>query len=140
MNASQVLLLVAGGLFAYLGLAHAALTLRDLVKPTAFTPTDEAVRRAMGAADVAAMPGTNLWRAWLGVNLTHSLGLLLFAGVLLVLATGEDAAIADRPLAAVALVGVAASYLIVAARFFFAIPAIIAALVLACLVGSWLAA
>lgn len=135
MNAAQILLVVAGGLYTLLGLAHGVLTLRDLVRPRTFTPTDVTVRHAMQAAEVAVAPGSNLWRAWLGFNLTHSLGLLLFAGILLML--GLDAAFADRPLATVGGAVVAALYVVLARRFFFPAPTVIAGLALGCVVASW---
>jgi hypothetical protein len=140
MNATQILVLVAGALLGLLGVLHATLTLRDFVRPTAFTPTDDAVRRAMAASDVAVMRGGNLWRAWLGFHLTHSLGLVVFAGVLLVLALAERAAFADHPLAALATVAVAGAHLTVSARFFFSAPTITVALSLVCLIGAWLTA
>jgi hypothetical protein len=93
----------------------------------------------MQAADVAVMPGANLWRAWLGFNLSHSLGLLVFAGLLLVLAFGDDSAFGDSPAAALAA-AVAANRLVVAARFFYVMPVIVADLALACLAGAWVAA
>jgi hypothetical protein len=92
----------------------------------------------MQAADVAVMPGANLWRAWLGFNLSHSLGLLVFAGLLLVLAFGDDSAFGDSPPAPPATA--VATWLVVAARFFYVMPVIVADLALACLAGAWVAA
>ena len=114
------------------------MALRDVVRPATFRPSDDAVLRTMRASDVAGMPGATLWRAWLGLNLTHSLGLLVFGGVLLGLASGENAWLADHPGTAAGVVAVAAAYVDVATRCFFAMPAAVAGVVLACLVGAWL--
>ena len=140
MSASQTLLAIAGSLLLLLGAAHAAMALRDIARPAMFRPTDDAVLREMRRSDVAGMPGASLWRAWLGLNLTHSLGLLVFGGVMLGLASGQDAWLADHPRTAAGVVAVAAAYVAVAARCFFAMPAAVAGVVLACLVGAWVTA
>ena len=137
MSASQALLAIAGGLLALLGGAHGVMALRDVVRPATFRPSDDAVLRTMRTSDVAAMPGATLWRAWLGLNLTHSLGLLVFGGLMLALASGEDAWLAAHPGTAAGVVAVAATYVAIAARCFFAMPAAVAGVVLACLVGAW---
>ena len=77
---SQVLLAVGGGIFLILGSLHGLLTLRDLANPRAFTPTDARVREAMQGARLSLNPRANLWEAWLGFNLSHSLGLVVFGG------------------------------------------------------------
>ncbi len=97
MSASQALLAIAGGLFALLGMAHGVMALRDVARPATFRPSDDVVLQTMRASDVAAMPGATLWRAWLGLNLTHSLGLLVFGGLLLGLASAGNAWLADHP-------------------------------------------
>jgi hypothetical protein len=47
--------LIASGIFLWLGVAHAALLLRDLRGPRAFTPTDPSVRDAMAEARLRAL-------------------------------------------------------------------------------------
>ena len=144
IDAAQALLLAAGAIYALLGTAHAALTVRDLVHARTFTPTDDDVRLAMRATGVAfsahkpwAQP---LWRTWLGLNLTHSVGLLLFCGLLLVAAFAGDAAFAGSSIAALATVIVATLYLLLARYFFFIGPALAAAVALACAVVAWVIA
>lgn len=80
------------------------------------------------------MPGANLWRAWLGFNLTHSLGLLQFAGVLVILTLTSDGTFLGGDLYLLLAMIVAATYLTVAARFFFRAPTVIASLALGCLI------
>ena len=50
---------------------------------------------------------------------------------------GLDAAFADRPLATVGGVVVAAIYVLLARHFFLLAPTVIAGLALACVVASW---
>jgi hypothetical protein len=83
---SQYLVASGTAIFLVLGTLHGLLALRDLTHPRAFTPTDDRVRRAMQAGQLALNPRANIWRAWLGFNLSHSLGLVVFGGSFLVLA------------------------------------------------------
>lgn len=79
-SVGPILLTVAGAIFVVLGGLHGVLTLCDVSNPRAFTPTDAAVRYAMEGARLALNPRANLWQAWLGFNLSHSVGVILFGG------------------------------------------------------------
>ena len=121
---AQILVVLGASVFTVLGAAHGLLTLRDLAQPRAFTPTDESVRFAMQAAKLALNPRLNVWKAWLGFNLSHSLGLLVFGGGLLAVAVWHfDAFASSRVLQGVSL-GVAATYLTLSLRFWFWGPAL----------------
>ncbi len=118
-----------------LGGAHGVMALRDVARPATFRPTDAAVLRTMRSSDVASMPGATLWRAWLGLNLTHSPGARL-RRPMLALASGKDAWLANDTGAAAGSWRLLA-YVAVAAPCFFAMPAVVAGVALACLVGAW---
>ncbi len=129
---AQVLVVLGASVFAVLGAAHGLLTLRDLAHPRAFTPTDESVRFAMQGAKLALNPRANLWKAWLGFNLSHSLGLLVFgAGLLAVAVWHFDAFASSRVLQGVSL-AVAATYLTLSLRFWFWGPAVGSGVSLTC--------
>jgi hypothetical protein len=116
---AQVLLAIGGAIFLALGTLHGVLTLQDVAAPRAFTPTDETVRIAMQGARLAFNPRANLWQAWLGFNVSHSLGIVLFGGGLLLLAWLHFPVFAaSRLLQGVAVV-VAAAYLVLSLRFWF---------------------
>lgn len=131
----RLLLVLAAAPFLLMGLAHGMLTLRDLGRPRAFTPPDAELRAAMQRSSIRLDPRINLWRAWLGFNLTHSLGLVLFGGAFVYVAAAEPARFASTPVQAVA-VGVAATYLAISRAFFFAKPVAGAAVGLACFVAA----
>lgn len=124
---AQVLLITGAAVFFVLGAAHGILTLRDLSLPRTFTPTDESVRHAMQKSRVAIHPRVNLWKAWLGFNLSHSLGLILFAGTTALIAWRYFPAFAQSPLMQVAVLAVAAAYFVLSVRFWFPAPAVGAA-------------
>ena len=113
---------VAGTIpFASLAAIHLVLTLRDLRHPRYFKPIDEGLIPALkdtGVAVLAPAPGAQtMWRAWLGANLTHSLGLLVFAVLLLVVAVHDYALVSDIPAFQPLSIAVALSYVLIAVRF-----------------------
>jgi hypothetical protein len=70
---------LGGAIFAALGLLHGAFTLADLRRPRRLVPSNPALKAAMQASGVRlAGTGTTMWRAWIGFNLSHSLGAVVF--------------------------------------------------------------
>jgi hypothetical protein len=133
---AQLLLTIGSSIFLVLGTVHGVLTFRDLAKPRAFTPTDDAVRVAMQGARLALNPRANLWEAWLGFNFSHSLGLFIFGGGLLVLALSHFPVFAASRLLQGGAVVVAAAYLTLALRFWFWGPALGCGLALLCILAA----
>src|SRR5207237_5866649 len=80
-------MIVAGG-------AHVLLVLADEVRPTFLTPVDDSLRPRLESTTIRfrlLFPGgrgsaRSMWRAWLGFNISHGLGLLTTGVVLLSLA------------------------------------------------------
>ncbi len=128
--------LAGAALFGLLGVAHAVLTLRDLHVPRSFTPTDENLRRAMAEAPLRLAPQTTIWNAWLGFNLSHSLGLLIFATVFGGLALRDFGMVAENLFLRLGAVVVGAIYLVLALRFWFWVPAAFSAVGTLCFVVS----
>ena len=121
---ARTLLLMGAAIFLILGMGHGLLTLRDLVRPRAFTPTDDAVREAMQEAKLALSPRVNLWQAWLGFNLSHSLGAVLFGGGLFALGWWNFASFSESAGLQSVAVLVAAVYVVLSLRFWFWGPAL----------------
>jgi hypothetical protein len=127
MRVAQLLFVIAAGIFCLLGVIHVVLTIRDLNDPRSFTPTDDKVRQAMTEARLRLAPVTTIWRAWLGFNFSHGLGLLVFGGVLGGLAFYDFRFVAGSIALQITAVVVAGIYALLAVRFWFAIPAAAAA-------------
>ena len=132
--AGTIPLIAAGG-------AHALGALFDTVHPTFFTPVDDAVRpvadgtgirlRARFGGD-GAQP--SMWRVWLGVHVTHGLGIACFALLCLLIAV-DDFTVVERigaiePLA----IAFSAALAAICARYFFYGPLLITSLSTACFV------
>jgi hypothetical protein len=118
--AGTVPLIVAGAL-------HVALTLIDTLRPRYFTPKDAALKPALEATPIrfGGRAAPSMWRAWLGFNVSHGLGVLTVGLLFLLVATHDFGLVeridALRPLA----IAFCATYLVLSLRFWFWGPALI---------------
>jgi hypothetical protein len=131
--AGTIPLILAGGL-------HALAALLDTVRLTFFAPIDRSVRpvaegtgirlRRMFPGGSGATP--SMWRVWLGIHITHGLGIFTFGLLCLLIATHDFALVeridAIRPLT----IAFSAALLAISLRFFFYGPAIVTGIATAC--------
>lgn len=75
---NQILIFVGASIYLMLGTLHATFTLIDVFKPRWFTPIDDSVREAMQGMPFKLNSQTDMWKGWLGFNLSHSLGLIMY--------------------------------------------------------------
>lgn len=131
-------LFVAGAvIFIALGAYHGLLTIGDLREPRAFTPTDEDVLEAMRQSHLALNKSVNLWNAWMGFNLSHSLGLILFGGGLLAVSLLDFPTLeSNRPWQLIA-VATAALYCLMSIRFWFSAPTVGTGTALLCFLAAF---
>jgi len=119
MTLGALLYAAGGAIFCMLGTLHAVYMLMDLRRPRRLVPGDPALITAMVGSRVRlAGDATDMWRAWIGFNLSHSLGALLFGATAIAWprVTAGHAALAWLPAA------VAALYLAIGLRFWFSVP------------------
>jgi len=133
---TAILLILGGAVFGVLGGLHAVYTLLDLRNPRRLVPVDPSVADAMANSALRlSRGGTDMWRAWIGFNFSHSLGLLLLAG----LAVWAGARINTLPVGIMpVLTLIGCVYLVLALRYWFRIPAIGAAIGTACFAAAWI--
>jgi hypothetical protein len=112
---------------------------RDTVRPTFFTPIDSSASvavRGTGIQLVRMFGGSgarpSMWRVWLGIHISHGLGVLVFGLLCLLIATHDFELVerigALRPLT----IAFSAAYLALSLRFWFYGPAIITGTSTAC--------
>jgi hypothetical protein len=131
---AQALVIAGASTFLILGVLHGVLVLQDLSQPRTFTPPDISLRQSMQESSIAIHPQANLWKAWLGFNLSHSLGIVMFGGTLLVIGLFYFPLFAQSLwLQGYALL-IAATYLILSLKFWFSRPAIGSGIALTCFV------
>jgi len=131
------MLYAAGGtVFGVLGTMHAVYMLMDLQHPRRLVPADPALIAVMAGTRVRlAGDATDMWRAWIGFNLSHSLGALLFGATAM---AWPVIAPAHTPLAWLPA-AVAAVYLTISLRCWFRAPnAAIAMATVAFAAAAWL--
>jgi hypothetical protein len=130
-----ILLILGGAVFGVLGGLHAIYTLLDLRNPRRLVPADPSVAQAMANSAVRlSRGGTDMWRAWVGFNFSHSLGVLLFAA----LAVWAGSRIKTLPVGIIpALTLIGCLYLVLALRYWFRTPAIGVAIGTGCFAAAW---
>jgi hypothetical protein len=130
-----ILLILGGSVFGALGGLHATYTLLDLRNPRRLVPVDPSVINAMANSDLRlSRGGTDMWRAWIGFNFSHSLGLLLFA-TLAIWAGFRSNRLPVAVMPGLTLIGCA--YLLLALLYWFRIPAIGVAIGTGCFAAAW---
>ncbi len=75
---SRYLFLLGALPFVVLGIAHALATPLTPDESKGLSPRDPAYGRSMAEQTVLLTGRTNLWLAWVGFNLSHSLGAVAF--------------------------------------------------------------
>jgi hypothetical protein len=110
--------------FILLGAIHILYSLRDVWSPKKLTPYDDSVRVAMQQSTLALTRQTTMWRAWLGFNISHGIGVLFFGLVYLILALSDTSLLSKVTLLPLLALAVSASYLVLSVKYWFHIPAI----------------
>jgi hypothetical protein len=130
-----ILLMLGGGVFGLLGALHAIYTLLDLRDPRRLVPVDPSVAHAMANSALRLSGGrTDMWRAWIGFNFSHSLGVLLVAA----LALWAGSRIKTLPVGIIpALTLIGCAYEVLAVLYWFRAPAIGVAIGTCCFAVAW---
>jgi len=132
------LLGIAGAIYGLLGALHALYTLLDIRRPRRIVPDDPQLITAMQTSTIRLTRGeSTVWEGWVGFNLSHSLGALMFAAACFVVAACFRI-FAFSPWALFALAAVSSVYLLIAVQFWFRIPILGTAIATACLSAAWL--
>jgi hypothetical protein len=134
---ASLLLIIGGCIFAFMGGGHALLSVLDVFRPRWFAPVDDSVRLAMKSTGVRlAQARTDMWSAWLGFNISHGVGVVIFGAAAAWLGLNiEHAAVARGVLAIPVVVGLV--YFLLSVRFWFYAPAIGSAVATACFAAAW---
>src|SRR5499425_1046170 len=131
-----ILLILGGAVFFLLGGSHAVYTLLDLRNPRWLVPVDPSVAKAMANTALRLSGGrTDMWRAWIGFNFSHSLGLLLLAA--LALWAGFRIKMLPVGIAMPALTLIGCAYEVLALLYWFRFPAIGVAIGTCCFAAAW---
>ena len=134
---SRYLFLAGAVPFIFLGTAHAVFTPLRASDRKPLSPRDPAVTDAMTQAHVVLTRRTDLWSAWVGFNLSHSLGAVLFGVVVLVVGRSAESFAAQASIFVPLATAIAATYVAIGLAYWFNRPISGCAISLACFVASW---
>jgi len=123
--------------FLVLGVAHLRHTPLRVTDRKGLSPRDPALAEAMTKSSPMLTSATDIWRAWVGFNISHSAGAILFALFVLIIGRSAESFNAQAMLVLPLSVVIAASYLWMAVRFWFRIPVIGVAVSLVAFTASW---
>jgi hypothetical protein len=138
MRIARILIELGGGIFVLLGSLHALYTLLDIRRPRRLVPRDPAVSQAMATSPLRlSRGGTTMWRAWVGFNFSHSMGVVLF-GVLCMGAGAALGAVVVPAWVLLVLVVISFMYLVVSVLYWFRVPTAGIAVASVCLLVAWL--
>jgi hypothetical protein len=133
-------LFLAGSLpYLLLGTVHAVATPQGPGDRKGLSPSDPGLADAMARTAVRLTRRINMWGAWVGFNLSHSLGLVVLGALIVLIGRNEATFRAQASIFVPFALAAAAVYLVLAVRYWFRIPIIGCALSLALLLSSWLA-
>ena len=131
-------LIFGGVIFILFGLLHAIYTFSDIQNPRRLVPDNPAVADAMSGSKVRlSRGGTDMWRAWVGFNFSHSLGAILFGA--LAVCTGDCLSRLTFPswsLLIFVMIGLV--YLVLGWLYWFRIPVAGIAIATACFIAAWM--
>lgn len=134
---SRYIFLVGALPFVVLGVAHALATPRTSAQAKGLSPRDLALREAMAKDTILLSRRTTLWLAWVGFNLSHSLGAVLFGTVILLVGRSQASFQEQAGVFLPFTVAVSGLYLVLGLRYWFTTPTIGFALSGICFIASW---
>jgi hypothetical protein len=132
-----ILLIFGGTVFGALGALHVIYTVLDLRKPQRLVPVDPSVAQAMANSALRLSGGrTDMWRAWIGFNFSHGVGLLMLGAFAIWAGYRFTTLPVNIIMPILTLVG--CIYLTLALLYWFRIPAIGVAIATGCFAVAWL--
>lgn len=140
---SRYVFLLGGLPWVLLGTAHARITPLTPTESKGLSPRDPAYRESMTEQTMLLTRRTNLWLAWVGFNLSHSLGAVVFGVVVLLVGRTATAFRVNAPIFIPLAIVVSGFYLAIGLRYWFRTPIIGIIISSACFVlsgGLWVLA
>jgi hypothetical protein len=100
------------------------------------TPRDPALQITMSQVSPVITKETTMWRAWVGFNASHSMGLILFGLVFGFFALAHDQLLFRSPFLLVVGLAMLGGFVVLCKVYFFSVPLTGISISLACYVAS----
>jgi hypothetical protein len=129
---AKLLMTASAGILLVLGVLHLVYTFWG---PN-LTPREPALQAAMSQISPVITRETTMWKAWVGVNATHSMALMLFGLIYGYLALAHGELLFKSPFLLLVGLAMVGGFVILAKVYFFSIPFWSTCVALACYLGS----
>lgn len=129
---SRLFFLAGAVPYLVLGTAHAWHTPIQIDQKKGLSARDPAVEGAMATTSPRLTAKTDLWRAWVGFNYSHSLGAVLFGLFVVLIGRTETSFHTEASLALPLALLVSATYLVLGIKYWFRTPIVGIAFSVAC--------
>ena len=127
------LLMVLSAIISFtFGVMHLFYTFRGPM----LTPRDPALQVSMSQISPVITKETTMWRAWMGFNASHSMGLILFGLVFGFLALAHDQLLFQSPFLIVVGLAMLGGFVVLCKTYFFSAPLTGVCISLACYIAS----
>jgi hypothetical protein len=130
--AARILMVLSASIIFTLGVTHLVYTFWG---PT-LTPRDPALQVSMSQTSPVITKETTMWRAWVGFNASHGMGLILFGLVFGYLALAHGQFLFKSPFLLVVGLAMLSGWAVLCKVYFFSAPLTGVGLSLACYVVS----
>lgn len=134
--AAKILMVLSASIVLSLGVAHLVYTFWG---PN-LTPRDPALQISMSQISPVITNETTMWRAWVGFNASHSMGLILFGLVFGYLALAHGQLLFQSPFLLLVGFAMLGGFVVLCKIYFFSAPLRDISISLACYVASIIAA
>jgi len=135
---SRYLFLAGATPVVVLGAAHACLTPRRPGLPTGLSPADPHLAELMSQTRLRLTPRTDMWRAWVGFNYSHGLGLMVLGGLVLLSGSSELLFATGAAILVPFAFFASAIYLLLAIKYWFRAPILGCGLSFLLFLCSWI--
>jgi len=115
---ARLLMVLSASILLTLGTMHLAYTLWG----TSLAPRDPALQVSMSRISPVLTKETTMWRCWMGFNVSHSMGLILFSLVYGYLALAHDQLLFRSPFLLLVGLVMLACLIVVCRLYFFRAP------------------
>ncbi|EZH84082.1 hypothetical protein AU05_13495 [Ectopseudomonas composti] len=122
--------------FIALGILHTVYTIADIYNPKRLIPYKSEIMGLMKESILAITKETNMWRAWVGFNISHGVGMLFFSVTYLYLSIFYMSFLQSSLFFMSAAPIISLTYLVLSKKYWFSIPAIGSAIGLLCFVAG----
>jgi hypothetical protein len=130
--AARILMVLSASIIFMLGVVHLVYTFWG----PQLTPRDPALQLSMSQISPVITKETTMWRAWMGFNASHSMGLILFGLIFGFLALAHDQLLFQLPFLIVVGLAMLGGFVVLCKAYFFSAPLTGVSISLACYIAS----